>query len=114
RLRRTRSTILRTCRGWQEEQLQTRRRGTGRPRSTQKREDRLLRRSAVQDPWDPSRSVGINWSDFSGAKPNNIGYVNGMISFFLMSLGFVYGSPKNVHNVQKLLSNKIMRDPMWQ
>ncbi|RZC27708.1 HTH Tnp Tc3 2 domain containing protein [Asbolus verrucosus] len=57
-----REIVRRTCRGWQEEQLQTRRRGTERPRSTQERgEDRLLRRRAIQDPWEPSRSVGINW-----------------------------------------------------
>ncbi|RZC40670.1 HTH 38 domain containing protein [Asbolus verrucosus] len=61
RLGHTHSTILKTCRGWQEEQLQTRRRGTGRPRSSQEREDRLLRRSVIQDPWEPSRSAGINW-----------------------------------------------------
>ncbi len=44
------STIMQTCRGWQEENLEKYFRDNGRPRVTQEREDRLIRRSAVQDP----------------------------------------------------------------
>lgn len=85
RLGRTHSTILRTCRGWQEEQLQTRRRGTGRPRVTHAREDRLLRRSAVQDPWEPSRSVGINWIRAVGRRVSMSTVYRRMRSFGLRS-----------------------------
>lgn len=61
RVNRSHTTIAQTCRGWQEEHLEVRRRGTGRRRVTQEREDRLLRRNAVRDPEEPSRAVGINW-----------------------------------------------------
>lgn len=61
RVGRPHATVRRIWRDWQEENLEARRRGSGRPRATQAREDRLLRRSAVQDPAEPSRAVAINW-----------------------------------------------------
>ena len=51
RLGPTDSTILRTSREWNNEELQMRRRGTDRFRVTQEREDHLLRRSVIQYPW---------------------------------------------------------------
>lgn len=61
RMGRPHATIRRTWMDWQEERLETRRRGSGRPRVTEAREDRLLRRSAIQDPVEPTRAVAINW-----------------------------------------------------
>ncbi|RZC39659.1 hypothetical protein BDFB_012961 [Asbolus verrucosus] len=49
-------------------------------------------------------------SNFSDANQGNIGYVNGMISFFLINLGFVYGTPMDVHVCQDLEYNCSLYD----
>ncbi|RZC36062.1 hypothetical protein BDFB_010287, partial [Asbolus verrucosus] len=52
---------LRAWRNCRNESLENRRRGSGRPRITNNREERHLRLLALRDPFDTSRSVGTHW-----------------------------------------------------
>lgn len=54
-------TVRRAWNAWILENRSDRKIGSGRPRVSTEREDRLLRRSALQDPIETSRSVGANW-----------------------------------------------------
>lgn len=85
RVGRPHTTIRRIWRDWQEETLEARRRGSGRPRATQEREDRLLRRSAIQDPAEPSRAIAINWVRAIGHRVSMSTIYRRILSFGLRS-----------------------------
>ena len=54
-------TIMRCWQSWSQEGRQHRRRGSGRPRKSNQRQDRLLRLMAVRDRFQTSASVWADW-----------------------------------------------------
>jgi IS30 family transposase len=61
RLGRSDSTIIQAWRTWSNEGSERRRRGSGRPRITNERQERRLRRLASVNPFEKHRSVEATW-----------------------------------------------------
>jgi IS30 family transposase len=61
RLGRSNSTIIQAWRAWSNEGSERRRRGSGRPRITNERQERRLRRLASVNPFEKHRSVEATW-----------------------------------------------------
>jgi transposase len=61
RLGRSDSTIIPAWRAWSNESSERRRRGSGRPRITNERQEKRLRRLASVNPFETIQSVRASW-----------------------------------------------------